>query len=273
MMKIRNIARALTVAAICLQAAWADERRFTYTYEPEVLPAGGMEFEQWATLRTQRTKNVDQENYNKWEIREELEYGVSDRYSVSLYLNTSSESFRESSTQTDFSKFRFDGISVENRYMLLNPGDHQIGLTLYVEPRFSGSEAELEEKIIIGQRYGDWKWAFNLSHATEWFENLRATEGEFEASFGISKDIGKSWSLGIELRNHNEIPEYREWENTALFLGPTITYRKEKWWAALSLLPQIYGTNFTKTPDHNSTLELEGHERVNVRLIIGISLQ
>src|SRR3954465_12638364 len=30
----------------------ADERRFTYTYEPETELKGGMEFEQWVTLRT-----------------------------------------------------------------------------------------------------------------------------------------------------------------------------------------------------------------------------
>lgn len=271
-MNLKKTALIFLLTATALNVARADERHFTYIYEPEVLPKGGLEFEQWVTLRTQRTKDVDQDNYNKWEIREELEYGVTDRYSVSLYLNTSSESFRESASGTDVSKFRFDGISIENRYMVLNPAEHAIGLTLYLEPRFSGSEAELEEKIIIGQRFGNWKWAFNLSHATEWSDNLHSTEGEFEGSLGISRDIGKRWSLGIELRDHNELPEYREWENTAIFLGPTISYRQEKWWAALSVLPQIYGANFTGDPDHNHHLELEGHERLNVRLIIGISL-
>src|SRR5437867_12753439 len=80
----------------CLNGAWADYRRFTYSYEPEVLPARGMEFEQWITLRSQRTSGgeVKQGNYNLWELREEFEYGVTYDYSVSLYLNTSSESFR-----------------------------------------------------------------------------------------------------------------------------------------------------------------------------------
>src|SRR5579859_2563614 len=102
----------------------ADERRFTYTYEPEVMPAGGMEFEQWVTLRTQKTSGgeVRQGNYNLWELREELEYGVTDNYSLSLYFNTSAESFRDYSQNppADHSEFRFDGISLENRYMVLN---------------------------------------------------------------------------------------------------------------------------------------------------------
>ena len=36
-------------------------------------------------------------------------------------------------------------------------------------------------------------------------------------------------------------------------------------------LPQIFGANFGGDPDGNGRLELEGHERVNIRLIFGIS--
>jgi hypothetical protein len=267
----KEIIAGLLMSAVCVGTVRGDERRFTYTYEPEVLPKGAVEFEQWVTLRTQRNKAVGQQNYNKWEIREELEYGVTDRYSVSLYVNTSAESFRDPATTLDSSKFDFNGISIENRYMVLNPAEHAVGLTLYLEPRFSGSEAELEQKIILGQRLGDWKWAFNLTHATEWSDNLHSTEGEVEGTLGITRDLGKHWSLGLELRDHNELPDYRKWENTALFLGPAISYRQEKWWAALTVMPQIYGANFDGDPDNNHHLELEGHERVNVRLIVGIS--
>ena len=91
-----------------------------------------------------------------------------------------------------------------------------------------------------------------------------------EASFGIARDLGKHWSVGLELRDHNELPEYREWENTALFLGPVVSYRQEHWWVALTVTPQIYGVNFGADPDGNRRLELEGHERINLRLIFGI---
>lgn len=267
----------LGILAGCLTVfqAGADERRFTYVYEPEVLPRGAMEFEQWVTLRTQRTKggDVKQGNYNRWEIREELEYGVTDRYSVSLYLNGEATSFKDFSATppASGSKTEFTGFSLENRYMVLNPVNHAFGLTLYFEPRFSGDEAELEQKIIIGQRHGDWKWALNLSHAIEWKNDLHDKEGELEASFGLARDLGRHWSLGLELRNHNELPDYREWENTAFFAGPVVNYRQEKWWATLSVLPQVYGRNFIGDPDNNHSLDLAGHERLNIRLIVGVS--
>jgi hypothetical protein len=228
------------------------------------------------TLRTQRTSggDVKQENFNQFELREELEYGVTDRYSVSLYLNGKNTSYRDMSKAPaeDFSKFEFQGVSLENRYMVLNPADHAIGLTLYLEPRFQGDEAELEQKIIIGQRFGNWKWAFNVTHATEWAENFHETEGEFETSLGIARDLNSRWSVGVEFRNHNELPEYKEWENTAFYFGPVVNYRREKWWATLSIMPQVYGRNFTGNPDNVRNLELEGHERVNVRLLLGFSL-
>jgi hypothetical protein len=34
-------------------------------------------------------------------------------------------------------------------------------------------------------------------------------------------------------------------------------------------MPQIFGANFSENVDGNHALELEGHERLNVRLIVG----
>jgi len=266
----RKLAGLLACGLLAVSAS-ANERFFTYTYEPETLLKGTAEFEQWVTLRAGRNKTVGQENYSKWELRQELEYGVTDNYSLSLYLNQSSESFRDSATGIDESDFRFDGISIENRYMVLNPAEHAVGLTLYLEPRYAGDEAELEQKIILGQRCGNWKWAFNLTHATEWGDNFHETEGEVEASFGITRHLNSHWSLGLEARDHNELPEYEEWENTAFYLGPVVTYLQERWWATLTVMPQVFGVNFSENVDDNHHLELEGHERVNVRLIFGIS--
>src|SRR5690242_16762855 len=137
-----KLALGVFATGLCLAVARADEKRFTYTYEPELLPKGGMEFEQWITLRTQKTAGgeVHQDNYNLWEIREELEYGVTDNYSLSPYLNFAAESFRDVSQHpaVNHSSFDFDGVSLENRYMVLNPANHAIGVTLYLEPRFSG---------------------------------------------------------------------------------------------------------------------------------------
>jgi len=266
-----NFIIAVFSALFTLFSASATELYFTYTYEPETMPKGLLEYEQWVTLRAGRSKAAGQDNFNRWELRHELEYGVTDNYTLSLYLNESVESFRRPQTGEHHTDLHFDGVSFENRLMVLNPADHAIGLALYLEPRFAGDEAELEQRIILGQRLGDWKWALNLTHATEWSDDLKVTEGEVEVSLGLTRQRGRHWNVGLEVRDHNEIPEYRIWENTALYAGPVSTYRQEKWWATLTVMPQVFGANFNGNPGGNNWLELEGHERWNVRLIVGFS--
>jgi len=271
-MKLNSlIVIGLLAASALVVPSHADERRFTYTYEPETLPAGAMEVENWVTLGTQRNSTVGQNHYNQWDFRQELEYGVTDRYAVSLYVNEQATSFQDPATGAYDSSFDWKGVSLENRYNVLNPADHAVGLTLYLEGTYSGEEAELEAKLILGQRHGDWKWAFNLIHATDWEDNLSKTEGELGASFGLARDLGKHWSVGLELRNETLVPDYKEFESTAVFLGPVVSYRQEKWWAALTVMPQIYGWNKDGSADGNSHLELVDHEKVNVRLLVGFN--
>lgn len=268
---VRTIVLGLLAGSLSAIPLKADERRFTYVYEPETLPEGAFEFEKWVTLRTGRSKEVGQENFNRWDLRQELEYGVTDWYTAALYLNEKAESYREPATGANESEFEWKGLSLENRFNVLNPATHPIGVTLYLEGRYSGEEAAVEEKLIIGQRHGHWKWAFNLEHETEWEDNLRETEGELGASLGIARDLGKHWALGVEFRNQNTLPEYHEWENSALFLGPVVSYRHEKWWAALTVMPQVYGWNNSSSQDGNPHLELNDHEKVNVRLLFGLN--
>ena len=257
------------LAGLPLELARASNRLFTYSYEPETMPAGSLEFEQWITLSTQRTGRVGQENYNRWLLREELEYGVTDNYTASLYLNVESESFRTPSGENT-SDFTFKGVSWENKFLVLNPAEHAVGLALYLEPTFSGDEAEVEEKLILGQRHGNWKWAVNLSHATEWEDNLHQVEGELEATIGLACVFKKRWSAGIEFRSLTKIPDYETVETTSLYLGPVISYRAEKWWAAFTVLPQIWGKNYDGGQDGNASLDLVHNERVNLRLIFGL---
>ncbi len=249
----------------------ADNRLFTYTYEPETEPKGDWEIEQSITSRLGRNAAVGQKDFQSWEFRTEVEHGFTDRYTASLYLNETYDHFRDPANGAVISNDHWAGVSVENRYLVLDPANNPVGLTLYLEPTYDGHNAELEQKIILGQRHGDWKWALNLTHAVEWRNNFRETEGELELSAGLAYQLTHRWSVGVELRDHNELPEYSRWENTAVFLGPVISYHRQQWWITLSAMPQIYGANFLNNADGVHRLDLEGHERLNVRLLFGFS--
>lgn len=276
---MKRVKRLLVLALLIMilaPDAWATQRLFTYTYEPETMPQGALEFEEWTTLRAVRNNKVGKNHYTRWDLRQELEYGVTDDYTLSVYLNEKSEYFRNPTTFAKTDTFKFDGISIENKWTVLNPVNHPIGLSLYLEPRFANGEIELEEKIILGQRSGNWKWAFNVSHATEWEDSDEAgkgteTTGELEFDFGASYELNKHWSAGVEFRNHNDFPEYESQLHTAFFVGPVVTYRQEKWWATLTFLTQFYGDNrVSPDPDGNNNLVLDKHELFNARLIVGI---
>jgi hypothetical protein len=258
-------------ATLLAKTVSADNHIFTYTYEPETEPRGDWEIEQAITSRIGRNAAVGQSDYQHWQFRTEVEHGFSDRYTAALYVNQDYERFTDPASGAKTGNNHWTGVSLENRYLVLDPVSNPVGLTLYLEPTYDGNNAELEQKIIIGQRHGDWKWAVNVTHATEWENNFGSKEGELEISAGLARHLTHRWSLGLEIRDHNELPEYRQWENTAIFAGPTLSYRRLSWWAALSVMPQVYGWNASGNPDQNTRLELEGHERLNLRLLVGFS--
>lgn len=269
---LKSLALTGALCAAVPAALQANERIFTYSYEPETLPQGTFEVEQWATWRAGRNSTVGQDNFHRLQFRTEFEYGVTDNYTVALYCNEQYETFRDPATGQTTKDFSWKGLSLENKYMVLNPATKPVGLSLYLEPTYDGEDMELEQKIILGQRHGDWKWALNLTHATEWEHHFTETEGEIEISAGLAYSLTKNWTIGIEARNHNELPEYEKWENSALYIGPVVNYRNEHFWATLTVMPQVWGETFHgENPDGNRHLELEGHERWNTRLIVGFS--
>jgi hypothetical protein len=53
---------------------------------------------------------------------------------------------------------------------------------------------------------------------------------------------------------------------STLFLGPTVSYARQGWWVAASALPQVYALAGA-TDGH---LDLEEHQRVEVRILFGL---
>ena len=54
----------------------------------------------------------------------------------------------------------------------------------------------------------------------------------------------------------------------AFFLGPVVSYVRPTWWIALSVMPQVAGFGSGTI----NGLELDEHERINVRLLAGFDL-
>ena len=246
----------------------ADERLFTYVQEAEVLPKGGLEFEQWMTHRRGKADG----EFSRWDFREELEYSPADKLSVAGYLNFKS-THSESVTGIDNQdRFEFEGVSTELKYQLLNPNMKPFGVLLYAEAGYNGHEFELEQKLVWQENFGEkWTVAFNATVEEQWEFAPTDTEEELklELTAGVAYKISSRWSVGIEGRNHREFPPSIGFDNqkqSAWFVGPNVHYARNNWWATLTVLPQVHGS-----PSTRDGLQLKELEKIEVRLIAGVN--
>ena len=229
------------VFGICT-AIQADERHFGYSYEADVLPKGNIEIEQWATSRLQRK---DLPDFSLMDLRQEIEIGLLDRLTTSLYLNTRNGAF--------------DTVSNEWKYLLLSPNSSPIGVVLYLEGEFSKTETEWEEKLILQSNLSkNLKLVSNIAikQAVEVEDGTEAREGALELTGGLSYQFTPNWSAALELRNCRLFPDFKTQEYSAIFFGPTLAYSTSDWWMTLSILPQL-------------TSVLGDHEKLEIRFLTG----
>jgi len=246
----------------------ATERHFTYTYESGVLPSGHVELEPWTTVRVGR-----EDFYSRIDNRLEFELGLTERLQTSLYLNTAAtaQDVRGAGgVTTRLQSFELSSVSSEWKLKLSDPMAHVLGSALYLEGSYGNSEAELEAKVILDKRLGNLLLAANLVGELEWeFADPEETEREtaFELDLGAAYFITRSVTLGAELRP-TAVLEEGKLESVAFFGGPTVSTAYDGWWAALSVLPQLYSPK----NEQRKKLDLEHNERVQVRLLLGMHL-
>ena len=268
-----SLSTVIAAAALLVGAtSQAGDSPFGYIYTTDTHPKGSSEVEQWFTSR----RGKFQGDYKLGQYRTEYEYGVTDRFQVSAYLESYSVSAmaNDSAGRTSGpyvpenanpgTRYRrglaFDGISTEFIYRVLSPYTDPVGLALYFEPSFRKYKTELESKLILQKNYLDDRLVigYNLTVSPEWekktgdptaapgSEESRArTERsmELEHMLGVAYRFAPGWSAALEVRNHNEYstrnPKRQFQEHSAWFLGPTLHYGSKTWWATVTWLPQL----------------------------------
>lgn len=260
--QMKKIALFITISLLVLQtAAQADERFFTYSHEADVLQEGTAEFEQWLTAKIGK----DGGDYSRWEFREELEYGVTDKLTTAFYLNFRDTYFSpDDASQPNKQEFEFKGVSSEWKYQILNPNIDPVGLLLYGEGTYEGDGAEIEEKIVLSKNIGKFVLAFNTVFEQEYeFEHGETIkEGKLALTSGVAYRINPSWSAGLELVNFRKYDSFDFGEEfaRAWYVGPNVHYGADKFWVTLTIMPQVA---------IEGDRDLEEFEKVNARIIAG----
>jgi hypothetical protein len=296
----------LTLAALlsCVSAAHAHEAIFGWTYTTDLTPKGHGEFEQWVTARWEKEHG----NYSVVDFREEFEYGVTDNFQLALYLNhhyvyakddvpaedpahpgnrlpgayeTGGEDvYAGHNPAKPFDSYHFESVSLEAIYRLLSPYKSPLGLALYFEPIIGDQETELEWKIIVQKNWLEDRlvWALNVNYELEFekAEDGYERDSMFEWFSGLSYRFVRNWSGGLEFWNHHEFADATVHEHSAYFIGPTIHYGGERWWATLGFLHQLpIGQAFShdnkEFAAHDGYIFGDEHEKYYVRFKVGIN--
>jgi hypothetical protein len=236
-----------------------------------VLAPGAKEIEVWSTIRHGR-----EDYYSRLDHRLEFEVGVTERVMTAFYLNWENIT-SEGAAGVLGSEFGWGGFSNEWKWKITDPVADAVGFALYGEVGYGTDEVELEAKTLFDKKIGKWLLAANLVGELEFEaepEELELEEMVAEIDLGVSYPVSQHFTLGLELRNHNEFAkeagsEEFEYEHSALFLGPNVSYATESWWMSFSLLPQLPAL---MKEEGGSMFVLDEHEQINARLLFSFHI-
>lgn len=280
---MRSCRHVLPLCALLLPlAAQADENLFGYVKGAETQPKGSWEFYQIATQRADKGAG----EYEAWDLETELEYGVTDRFSVTgsvkfLAIDTSGLIIDGYLPGAEQYGPRFSGGEITLKYNFLSPAKDDFGLAglvgvdLGTRDPHSGKDKTTRsvDVQLLMQKYfleGQLVWVGNI--AMENTYAVRAplavqptanydwpTEPEMEIEWtlgtGLSYRFLPGWFVGAEVQYQTEFETEVGQERWSVFAGPTLHYGSEKWWATLTWFPQLRGGGelyANQYPDENN---------------------
>lgn len=221
-------------------ASDAGSRRFTYSYETTTMAKGAIELESWVTWKTNKADDPD---FERFDIRHEFEYGVTDRFQLALYF--ADWRYEENADEAGEAKFR--DVAIEAIYNLTDPNTTPFGSALYGEIKGSDEFIELEAKLLLQKNIGRWILVYNIGGAIEWEEEYTEDVAELMQSAGASYQINPSWSVGAEFLHEIEVPDVEEIGDSAVYLGPNASWRSDRFSVTLAGLWQL--TSLDGEPD------------------------
>lgn len=293
-MEKKILRRALPVVAAALMAtpAFADENLFGYVRGAEVLPQGQLEFYQWFTQRADKGEG----SYRALDTKTELEYGVTDRFQVSVELNglgihTSGLIIDGYLPKDESYPWKFQGAEVAGKYNFLSPAKDDFGLSGYSSLEYGvldvhSGQKKTEYEFDAGlqaQKYfleGQLVWVGNFDIRAA-YEKRKAvdttvewtTDPEMEINLkfgtGVSYRFAPGWFAGVEAQRESEFETEVGLERWSTFAGPSVHWAGERWWTTFTYFQQIAGGGEKYEGQSDESLHLIEKTKREVRLKVG----
>lgn len=263
----RKFVVILMAVSLPLSHASAGESLLGRIKSAETLPKGALEVEQ--SLRYRKDKGAG--DYEAWDSKTEIEYGVTDRFTAGaelkmLAIDTDNLMIDGYLPGPEDYNFRPSGVEASMQYNFLSPARDDFGLSGYVSvshswlDQHSGQDKSTTslELELLAQKYfmeGQLIWMGNTGLETTYAKRDEIdglpvgfdwpTDPEMEIGFmigtGLSYRIANNWFLGAEVIYETELETEVGQERYSWFAGPSIHYANADWWTTFSWLPQISG--------------------------------
>ena len=265
----------LAALAFFSGAAKADDRPFAFAYTTDLEARGEKEIEQEITWSSGHAREAFQEI----ESRTEFEYGVTDNFQASFYLNYDWARTRPHLPLGPAETSSLPGVSGEFIYRLTNVYFDPIGLALYMEPSIGNGTRSFELKALLQKNFLNdrLRFALNVNAEDNWDKNALGhydQSSALEFYSGLAYNLTPEWSVAAEFDNERGFdglilggaPIYAE---NAYFVGPTISYTGHPFRVLLGAQAQLpWASDPTHTPGALDNGYLSGAERFRVRLRI-----
>jgi len=246
----------------------AQDRYFGRTYNTNILPKGNFDIELWHTSRF----GHENEYFHAMDQRIEYEVGLGGNVQTAFYFNRFQRSISDSAG--NINQYNEIGFSNEWKWRATKPTS-PLSVALYGEIGVKGDELELETKLILDHSFGRNLLSFNLVYELEAEAERKNGKNKFEVEetplefdMAYMRNLSASFGVGLEVVDHNDLSD-GHWENSVLYVGPTINYRENRWFLIANYLPQI--ANLHKTAEFSKNKVLDEHERAEARVIVGFS--
>lgn len=220
------------LAACLARPVRANPRPLPFTYIYETLPRGDAEVELYSDLAPTRIVSNANNGQPTWylntQFQLEIEYGLTDRLELGLYLTLAPQ---DPSLVLQPAMAEGTGVKQRLRYRFADAGQWPVDLAVYGELTENTNELELEGKIILQRRIGPLRFAANAWAEREYYFTGRS-EWVLNPTAGVVLEKWFTAQPGIEYWMHAEYQGSSLALGPDHFLGPTVILQFGKiWWS------------------------------------------
>jgi len=211
---------------VITDSAFAHNRRYVFSQEYRTIPQGGWEIESHTRLKV---PNWNTSNKNTWEFHEELEYGITDRWTLAGYLV-----WRRNNRIGSNDSTVFKGTKLETKYRIGKKGQYWLDPLLYLEwvrnERDRSNESKVEAKLVLSKDFNKVNLTYNQIIESTLGDGGR-TEHNF--SFGANYELPHDFFAGLETKGNYWRPGNHR---NKLSMGPTVAWEGTYFWVTTGVL-------------------------------------